>query len=60
MADVYKDHVRFKKRAKELKKWICKEFTEEKIYNDFVEQLKPFFVLEQEVDDLFSELSAAS
>ena len=60
MADVYKDHGRFKKRAKELKKWICKEFTEEKIYNDFVEQLKPFFVLEQEVDDLFSELSAAS
>ena len=57
MLDVYKDHGRFKKRAKELKKWIHKEFSEEKVYGDFISQIEPFFVTDQEIDDLFNELS---
>jgi len=59
LSEVYKDHGRFKKRAAELEKWICKEFTEEKVYGDFVKLVEPFFVgLDQEVDELFSELTA--
>ena len=57
LSEVYKDLGRFKKRSAELEKWICKEFTEEKIYGDFVKQLEPFFAVDQEVDDLFNELS---
>ena len=58
LSEVYKDLGRFKKRAAELEKWICKEFTEEKIYGDFVKQLEPFFAVDQEVDDLFNEISS--
>lgn len=37
LEEVYKDHGRFKKRAKQLEKWLCKEFTEEKIYSQIVD-----------------------
>ena len=36
LEEAYKDHGRFKKRAKELEKWLCEEFTEEKIYKQYV------------------------
>ncbi len=37
LEDMYKDHGRFKKRAKTLQKWILKEFSQDKIYNQYVE-----------------------
>ena len=39
MLEVYKDHGRFKKRAKELQNWVCKEFAEDKIYKQYVESM---------------------
>ena len=32
MEEVYKDYGRFKKRSKELQKWVCEEFAEDKQY----------------------------
>jgi len=61
MEEVYKDHGRFKKRSKELQKWVCKEFTEEKQYDEFVKLLEPFTNnMDEEVDELFSELTSAN
>ena len=37
LEEMYKDHGRFKKRAKQLEKWLCQEFTEEKIYSQIVD-----------------------
>jgi len=37
LEEVYKDYGRFKKRSKELEKWICTEFSEEKINGQFVD-----------------------
>jgi len=39
LEDVYKDHGRFKKRSKELQKWVCEEFNEEKQLNKILEKL---------------------
>jgi glycosyltransferase involved in cell wall biosynthesis len=58
MDELYKDHGRFKKRSKELQKWVCKEFTEEKKYDEFIKILEPYNVdLDEEVDDLFTQLA---
>ena len=35
LEEVYTDYGRFKKRVKELQKWICEEFTEEKQIHTF-------------------------
>ena len=37
LEEVYKDYGRFSKRAKQLQKWINKEFTPEKKYKEFVD-----------------------
>ena len=37
--DLYKDHGRFKKRAKTLQKWLLDEFSQEKIYNKYAESI---------------------
>jgi len=39
LEEMYKDHGRFKKRAKELEKWICKEFSAEKQYKKYVDSI---------------------
>ena len=39
MLELYKDHGRFKKRAKELQKWVCEEFSQEKMYNKYIETM---------------------
>jgi hypothetical protein len=39
LEEVYKDYGRFKKRAKELQKWVNKEFTEEKTYEKYVKSV---------------------
>ena len=58
MEELYKDYGRFQKRSKELQKWICEEFTEEKQYNKFIKILEPYTAdLNKEVDELFNELS---
>jgi len=48
--EVYKDHGRFVKRAKELQKWVCEEFTEEKKYKEFVALLDDYF-LDENIDE---------
>tara|TARA_Y100000034_G_C6900217_1_gene416087 strand:+ start:2136 stop:3416 length:1281 start_codon:yes stop_codon:yes gene_type:complete len=39
LEEVYKDHGRFKKRAKELQKWVCEEFNSEKQYQKYVDSI---------------------
>tara|TARA_R110000824_G_scaffold49483_8_gene138803 strand:- start:20752 stop:22734 length:1983 start_codon:yes stop_codon:yes gene_type:complete len=39
LEEVHKDNGRFVKRAKELQKWICEEFTEEKIYDQYAKAI---------------------
>jgi glycosyltransferase involved in cell wall biosynthesis len=48
--EVYRDHGRFVKRAKELQKWVCKEFTEKKKYEEFVALLDDYF-LDENIDE---------
>jgi hypothetical protein len=50
LEEVYKDYGRFVKRAKELQKWICKEFTEEKKYKEFISFLDEYF-LDENTDE---------
>ena len=58
--EVYKDHGRFKKRAKELQKWICEEFTEERKYNELVTLIDydNYSDSVDEIENLFKEASA--
>ena len=42
MLDMHKDHGRFKKRAKQLQSWIKENFTEEKIYKQYVDEIIGF------------------
>ena len=39
LREVYKDHGRFKKMAKDLKKWICEEFEKTKQYDKMVDSI---------------------
>jgi len=58
MEEIYKDHGRFKKRAKELKEWIHEEYSEEKIYTKINSMiLEKADVATQEIEDLFKELA---
>lgn len=52
LEDVYKDHGRFKKRAKILQKWILESFSEKKINKQYVESLFGEPVIDVEVEDL--------
>jgi glycosyltransferase involved in cell wall biosynthesis len=58
--EVYKDYGRFKKRAKELQKWVCKEFTEENKYAELVTLLDfdNHSASVNEIENLFKEVSA--
>ena len=42
LEEVYKDHGRFKKRAKQLQKWILEEFNEAKISKQYVDEILGF------------------
>jgi hypothetical protein len=53
--DVYRDHGRFKKRAKTLQKWICKEFEADKQYEKFIDIFSSF--IEQENDNWLEEIA---
>ena len=58
MEEVYKDHGRFKKRAKELQNWISKEFSEKKQYAEYIEQINSVgSELDEEIDDLFAQMA---
>lgn len=58
LTEVYKDYGRFKKRSKELQKWVRQEFSQEKIYNEYVEHLGPYLSrVDEEIEDLFNELT---
>ena len=50
LQEIHRDHGRFVKRAKELQRWICKEFTEEKKYKEFVDLLNDYF-LDENIDE---------
>jgi glycosyltransferase involved in cell wall biosynthesis len=41
LREVYKEYGRFKKHAKDLQKWVCKEFEQEKQYNKMLDNLIP-------------------
>ena len=58
--EVYKDHGRFKKRATQLQKWVCKNFDESKIYQQYVDHIysvaeeKGILEKKEWMDDLLS------
>ena len=54
LEEMYKDHGRFKKRARELKKWVCEEFEEQKQYAKYIDCFKEY--VEEEEEDLDSWL----
>jgi glycosyltransferase involved in cell wall biosynthesis len=56
MEELYKDHGRFKKRAKDLQMWIQEEFTEKKHNEKFVNFLKDFMMDEEENPLAYFEL----
>ena len=37
--EIHRDHGRFKKRAKDLQKWICEEFNADKQYAEYVKNI---------------------
>ncbi len=43
LEEVYKDHGRFKKRAKQLQKWVNEEFDKEKQYKEYVDSILSAF-----------------
>ena len=42
MEEIHKDYGRFKKRAKELQKWVREEFNDNKQYGKYVDSIRPF------------------
>jgi len=59
LREIYKDYGRFKKQAKDLQKWICKEFEQEKQYDLLVEKMIPSHsevMTDDEFDDLFDNM----
>ena len=50
--EVYKDHGRFKKRAKQLEKWICDEFEEQKQNEKMINLIYPSIEEFMNDDDL--------
>jgi len=57
LREVYKDHGRFKKQAKDLEKWVVKNFNEEKQYKAFNSCLDEYEVLQEDVQNWFEELN---
>ena len=55
LRDVYKNHGRYKSQAKKLQKWINKEFTDEKQYNKFKEEISEY-VSEFDVENWLESL----
>ena len=59
LREVYKEYSRFKKHAKDLQKWVCKEFEQEKQYDLLLEQLIPNHseaISDDEFDDMFDSM----
>tara|TARA_Y100000310_G_C20410723_1_gene681844 strand:- start:469 stop:816 length:348 start_codon:yes stop_codon:yes gene_type:complete len=52
--DIYRDHGRFKKRAKTLQKWVCEKFNADKQYEKFVNIFTSF--IENNDDNWLDEL----
>jgi len=55
LEEVYRDHGRFKKRAKQLQNWICEEFEEEKQYKKYVDSLSDYILEEEENEFAYFE-----
>ena len=55
LEEIYKDHGRFKKTAKELQMWIQEEFTEKKHNEKFISFLSDFMIDEDENSLAFFE-----
>jgi len=56
---VYKDYSKYESTAKKLQKYVLKEFTEEKMYEKFVEAILPAseVVSDDEIENLFGALN---
>ena len=57
LREMKKDHGRFKKQAKQLQKYILKNYTSEKMYKQFADVFTSD--QEDEIDKMFDELMAA-
>lgn len=58
MDEIYKDHSRFKKQAKDLQSWVCEEFAAEKQYEKMVQLISPEEDREswlQEIEEIVKE-----
>ena len=61
LREVYKEHDKFKNRAKKLNKWIRRNFTAKQQYKKVVDVLEQYvnLVSEEEVNRMFSEINEA-
>tara|TARA_Y100000114_G_C11762636_1_gene330783 strand:- start:4202 stop:5470 length:1269 start_codon:yes stop_codon:yes gene_type:complete len=60
LEDVYKDHGRFKKRSTELKKWICENFKEDSINEQYVQQITSVLPDVENLNSWLDELEVAT
>ena len=60
LEDVYKDHGRFKKRSTELKKWICENFKEDNINEQYVQQITSVLPDVENLNSWLDELEVAT
>jgi hypothetical protein len=60
LREMYKDHGRFKKQAKELQAWILENFTEQQQYKKFIDIIMSTVetTSDDEVNLLFDQLMA--
>ena len=58
MHDIYNDHGRFKKRAKDLQKWIIENFNEEKQNAEYVDQINSVLVEDSEWTEELAKIEA--
>jgi hypothetical protein len=59
LREMYKEYGRFKKHAKDLKKWVCAEFEQEKQYDLFLKSMIPDheeLLTDDDFDDLFESM----
>ena len=59
LSEVYKDHGRFAKQAKDLQKWVVKNFNKEKQYKEYVDSIMSTPGLSQstEVENMYNMIN---
>ncbi len=59
LSEVYKDHGRFAKQAKDLQKWVVKNFNKEKQYKEYVDSIMstPGLTQSNEIENMYNMIN---